>query len=48
VGVTEEDDDGVDFHERLSGLNEELDGLNSEARVLEDKIGKNVKKLIEK
>ena len=46
VGVADEEDDGVDFHERLSELNEELDGLNEEARDLEKKIVKNISELL--
>ncbi|MFA4828021.1 MAG: class I SAM-dependent DNA methyltransferase [Thermodesulfovibrionales bacterium] len=47
VGVTEKEDDGIDFHERLEELNEELERLNAEARELEDKIGENVGKMLE-
>ena len=46
VGVADEEDDGVDFHERLSELNEELENLNEEARSLEKEIDKNIKGLL--
>jgi len=36
-----------DFAERLEGLNEELEVLNSEARELEERIAGNVAKLLE-
>lgn len=35
------------FRERLEGLNEELEALNAEARKLEERIAKNVVKLLE-
>jgi type I restriction enzyme M protein len=47
VGVREQEDDGVDFAERLGELNEELETLNSEARELEERIAENVVKLLE-
>jgi len=46
VGVAERPDDGVDFHERLRELNEELERLNAEAHQLEERIAGNVKKLL--
>jgi type I restriction enzyme M protein len=46
VGVAERGDDGFDFRERLEELNEELEGLNAEARLLEDRIAENVTKLL--
>ena len=46
VGVAEADDDGVDFKVRLEELNEELEVLNSEARGLEKRIGKNILELL--
>ncbi|MBN1461814.1 MAG: SAM-dependent DNA methyltransferase, partial [Armatimonadetes bacterium] len=46
VGVAERPDDGVDFHERLRELNEELERLNAEAHGLEEKIAGNVRKLL--
>jgi type I restriction enzyme M protein len=46
VGVADEEDDGVDFHDRLSELNEELEGLNDKARELEEQIGKNITELL--
>ena len=42
----DEEDDGVDFHERLTELNEELEQLNSVAKGLEDQIGKNISELL--
>ncbi len=46
VGVAEEEDDGVDFHERLGELNQELDSLNEENRQFEKQIAKNIDKII--
>ena len=46
VGVADEDDDGIDFHERLSELNDELTSLNAGASELEDQIAKNVQELL--
>ena len=46
VGIADEDDDGVDFHERLSELNDELEGLNSEAQKLGEQISKNITGLL--
>ncbi|MGB9939085.1 type I restriction-modification system subunit M [Methanosarcina sp.] len=49
VGVAEgEEDEDFDFKERLEELNEELEGLNLEARELEEVISENVKQLLEK
>jgi type I restriction enzyme M protein len=47
VGVTAREDDGFDFKTRLEELNEELEVLNAEARVLEGQIAENVGKLLE-
>jgi type I restriction enzyme M protein len=47
VGVAERAADDFDFAERLQELNEELERLNVEARVLEERIGENVAKLME-
>jgi type I restriction enzyme M protein len=47
VGVREQEDDGLDFAERLQELNEELETLNSEARTLEERIATSVTKLLE-
>jgi len=47
VGVREQEDDGFDFAERLGELNEELETLNAEARILEEKIAENFTKLLE-
>jgi type I restriction enzyme M protein len=40
VGVAEQEDDGVDFHERMSEIHAELGKLNQEANVLMDEIQK--------
>ena len=47
MGVTERAADDFDFAERLTELNEDLERLNAEARVLEDGISENVAKLVE-
>lgn len=47
VGVTEKEDDGIDFYERLEELNEELEQLNVEAREIEETIAHNIETLIE-
>ena len=47
VGVAERAADDFDFAERLTELNEELERLNVKARVLEERIGENVAKLLE-
>ena len=47
VGVAEQAADDFDFAERLQELNEELERLNAEGRVLEERIGENVAKLME-
>jgi len=46
VGVTEKNNDDVDFTVRLEELNEELEILNVEARGLEEKIAENVAVLL--
>jgi type I restriction enzyme M protein len=46
VGVTEREDDGVDFKERLGELNEQLETLNAEARELEVRIAENAAGLL--
>ncbi len=40
VGVAEQEDDGVDFHERMTEIHDELLRLNSEANELMDEIQK--------
>ena len=40
VGVAEQEDDGVDFHERMNEIHAELAQLNQEANVLMDEIQK--------
>jgi len=40
VGVAEQEDDGVDFHERMTEIHAELAQLNSEANVLMEEIQK--------
>ena len=46
MGVAERDDDGTDFRERLEELNEELETLKTEERVLEERIAENVQRLL--
>jgi len=46
VGVAAADDDGVDFRRRLEELNEELEKLNVEAAVLQERIAANVAELL--
>jgi type I restriction enzyme M protein len=46
VGVTEREEDDGDFFDRLCELNEELERLNGEARVLEEQIAENYKKIM--
>jgi len=40
VGVAEQEDDGVDFHERMTEIHAELAQLNKDANVLMDEIQK--------
>jgi type I restriction enzyme M protein len=47
VEVKEQEDDGIDFYEKLEELNEELEKLNGDARKLEERIGENVATLLE-
>jgi type I restriction enzyme M protein len=46
VGVALDEEDDFDFHERLAGLNDELQGLNAEARELEERIAANAGSLL--
>jgi type I restriction enzyme M protein len=46
VGVAAADDDGVDIRVRLTELNEELEKLNAEAAILQERIAANVAKLL--
>ncbi len=46
VGVAAAEDDGVDFRVRLEELNEELEKLNAEAAVLQERIAANVAELL--
>ena len=46
VGIADREEDDFDFHERLTELNDELQGLNVEARELEERIGVNVEELL--
>jgi len=48
VGVPEVEEDDFDFAERLEELNEELEVLQAEARELDERIGGNVVKLLER
>ncbi len=45
VGVAEQEDDGVDFHERMNEIHAELAQLNQEANVLMDEIQKGWEKI---
>lgn len=45
VGVAEQEDDGVDFHERMTEIHAELAQLNKDANVLMDEIQKTWKEL---
>jgi type I restriction enzyme M protein len=47
VGVTERENDGIDFKVKLEELNEHLETLNVEARDLESRIADNVARLLE-
>ena len=47
VGLAEQQEDGIDFYQRLEELNEELERLNSEAHELEERIAENMIKLLE-
>jgi len=47
VGVTEQVEDDGNFREKLTAINEELERLNTEARVLEERIEENVGKILE-
>ena len=46
VGVAAAEDDGVDFRVRLEELNEELEKLNVEAAVLQERIAANVAEML--
>ncbi len=46
VGVAATEDDGVDFRVRLGELNEELEKLQTEASVLQDRIATNIATLL--
>ena len=45
VGVAEQEDDGVDFHERMNEIHAELAKLNQEANVLMEEIQKSWEEL---
>jgi len=47
IGVADADPDEFEFMERLEELNEELELLNVEAHELEERIGDNVRGLLE-
>jgi type I restriction enzyme M protein len=47
VGVAEREEEDFDFAERLTGLQEELEVLNAEARELEERIAENVTQLLD-
>ena len=42
VGVADEVDDGIDFQESLSEINEELNDLNQKSSIIEESINKNI------
>ncbi len=46
VGVTDKEEDDYDFKERLTELNDELEGLNKEARGLEKVISLNIENML--
>jgi type I restriction enzyme M protein len=46
VGVAAGVDDGIDFRERLTELNDELEKLNGEAALLGEQIAANVAELV--
>jgi type I restriction enzyme M protein len=46
VGVTAAEGDGLDFRTRLAELSEQLEGLNSQAAVLQERIAANVAELL--
>jgi type I restriction enzyme M protein len=46
VGVAESVEEDFNFVERMQELNEELEGLNTEARELEEEVSNNINKLI--
>jgi len=48
VGIAARAEDDGDFRERLEALDEELERLNAEARVLEEQIGENVGKILDR
>ncbi|CAN5873586.1 class I SAM-dependent DNA methyltransferase [soil metagenome] len=47
VGTAAKDADDTDFAERLEALHEELERLNAEARLLEERISENVNSILE-
>jgi type I restriction enzyme M protein len=47
VGVAETEDDGIDFRVRLEELDEELEKLNTEAAVLQERIAANIAELLQ-
>ena len=46
VGVATADDDGIDFRVRLEELKEELERLNADAAVLQERISANMTGLL--
>jgi type I restriction enzyme M protein len=46
VGVAAANDDGIDFRVRLEELNEELEKLNTEATILQERLAANVAELL--
>jgi type I restriction enzyme M protein len=46
VGIASAEDDGIDFRVRLEELSEELEKLNAEASILQDRIAANMAELL--
>jgi len=46
VGIKKEEDDGIDFKEKISELSLELEKLNVEAHKFEEKISHNIKNIL--
>jgi len=46
IGIKKEEDDGIDFKEKISELNLELEKLNVESHKLEEKISHNIKNIL--
>ena len=46
VGISEKEEEEFDFIERLEELSEELEILNTESKMLEEKISENIAKIL--